>query len=153
MNTIKHLKPKASSRYDQGYIRPSACKKLFESQRNKPIIFRSSWEKIFVWWLEHNEKVFRWGSEVGAIKYTMPNGTTHNYYPDFAVEFTDGIKWLVEIKPYAQTQKPKNPKDLTAVEMYTKNMCKWNAATKLCKLRGWKFVIVTEHTINKIAMV
>ena len=45
---IKSLRPSKKSRYEQGYVNPNTCKKVFESQRGIPIIFRSSLEKKFV---------------------------------------------------------------------------------------------------------
>ena len=49
---IKSLRPSKKSRYEQGYVNPNTCKKVFESQRGIPIIFRSSLEKKFVIWCE-----------------------------------------------------------------------------------------------------
>ena len=64
----KHLKPKKNGRFQQGYINPNSCKKLFESVKNQPIIYRSSWEKRFIYWCESNKNVKYWGSECTCIK-------------------------------------------------------------------------------------
>ena len=75
---IKNLKPQKHSRYDQGYINPSTCKKVFESQIGKPIIFRSSLERKFVSWCESTKSVIRWGSECIQVPYTDPrDGSQH----------------------------------------------------------------------------
>lgn len=146
---IKNLKPKANSRYKQGYVNSMKCKKLFDGLEHEKIIFRSSWEKTFIGWCEKNDKVYKWGSEPGYIEYYMPDGSKHHYYPDFQVVFTNGDKWLVEIKPYSQTQRPlyENSEEM---KTYIKNRCKWAAAKKLCDTKGWKFIILTEKTINRL---
>ena len=73
MKDIKKLKPSKSSRYDQGYIDPKSCKKIFESQKNKPIIYRSSYEKKVIMWLETNKNVERylWISAVSFITFLL----------------------------------------------------------------------------------
>lgn len=149
MNNIKNLRPKRDSHYKQGYIDTDKCKKLLESAKGKPIIFRSSWEKQFVGWCERSDKVQSWASEPICIDYSMPDGSKHHYYPDFAVVFTNGDKWIVEIKPYAETQKPYYENDY-AMKTYIKNRCKWAAAQQACEANGWRFVILTEHTIKRL---
>lgn len=146
---IKHLKPQADGRYHQGYINASSCKKLFPSQSNKPIIFRSSYEKSFIYWLESNPNVKAWGSECVGIKYKYIDNKVHTYYPDFIVEMTNGDKIVVEIKPYNQTQKPMLQNDWYS-NTYLRNMCKWRAAKELCERNGMKFQIITEKTISKL---
>ena len=146
---IKQHKPNKKGRYQQGYINPSSCKKLFKSQSNEPIIFRSSYERIFVHWLESNNNVKQWASECLEIPYMFIDGKMHRYYPDYVVEMINGDKLVVEIKPKNQTIKPLN-ENSTAYEMYVKNMCKWKAAKKFCDDRGYKFQIITEDTISRL---
>lgn len=148
---IKNLKPSNKSRYKQGYINPKSCTKLFESQRNEKIIYRSSYEKRFIMWLEKSGKVLHWGSECVCIHYTGADGQPHHYYPDYVVEFTDGTKSLIEIKPYNQTVKP-DPRCQWAVEEFKKNMLKWTAAKAFCERNGMSFKILTEHTINRLPL-
>lgn len=146
---IKNLKPKQNGRYKQGYIKPSSCKKLFEQISKDVIIYRSSYELKFIMWLENSDKVARWGSECFSIPYMFVDGTTHRYWPDYFVEFVDGTKMVVEIKPYNQTQKPVN-ENCWAAKEYTKNMCKWKATMEFCKKKGYKFKVLTEKTINQL---
>ena len=54
---IKNLKPKLDGRYQQGYVNPESCKKLFPQMKHERIIFRSSYEKKFIYWLENNPAV------------------------------------------------------------------------------------------------
>lgn len=146
---IKHLKPTKSGRYQQGYIKPETCKKLFPSISNEPIIYRSSYEYKFIVWLENDKRVKHWGSECFCIPYMFVDGTTHRYYPDYFVEMTDGTKMVVEIKPYNQTQKPVN-ENCWAFKEYTRNKCKWKAAMEFCKSKGYVFKILTEKTIKQL---
>lgn len=148
---IKHLKPSKSSRYQQGYINPESCKKLFPSISRDIIIYRSSYEKTFIYWLESNKSVKYWGSECFSIPYLSAlDNKEHSYYPDYIVEFVDGTKMVVEIKPYNQTQNPVNENNMWAKREYIKNMCKWKAAKKYCDDRGFKFKVLTENTIYKL---
>lgn len=148
MMNIKNLKP-SKGRYKQGYIDPRSCKKLFESISNESIIYRSSYELKFITWLENSDKVKGWGSECLCIPYMYIDGTTHKYYPDYMVEMMDGSVMVVEIKPYNQTQKPKNENGWAWKE-YTKNMCKWKATREFCERNKLIFKILTEKTINQL---
>lgn len=148
---IKKFKPRRNSHYQQRVFNPASAKKLFESQKNEPIIARSSWEARFIIWLEHAPNVRHWGSECVAIQYVKPtDGKVHKYYPDFLVEFTDGSVAMIEIKPHSQTNKPKNMKSKYETEAYVTNMAKWKAAKEFCQQHGIKFSIITEHTIEHL---
>lgn len=147
---IKDLKPSKQSRYKQGYINPGACHKLFEGLENTPIIYRSSYERTFIEWLESSPKVRHWGSETVRIPYYLVSDKKmHSYYPDYLVEFEDGTKMLIEIKPSNQTKKPL-VKNSWAMNEWIKNMCKWRAAKEFCEARGYKFNIFTEKTIEML---
>lgn len=152
-HNIKLLKPNRNARTRQGYVNPLKCHRLFESQKIIPIIYRSSWEFKFMQWCETSPNVRHWGSECVPIEYTLiSDNTTHTYYPDYIVELNSGECWLVEIKPFAQTQRPRSPYDSNSVEWktYIKNYCKWKAAKDFANRNGLKFKILTEHTIEKL---
>lgn len=147
---IKQFKPSKNSRFTQGYIDPSTCKKLFESIQNQPVIYRSSWEKRFVKWCESCKRVKQWGSECVSIRYYLPTDEKwHTYYPDFLVQMEDGTMMVVEIKPLSQVEKP-NSANEWATRTYVKNMSKWRTIKSACETRGYKFCILTENTINKL---
>ena len=147
---IKQLKPKKQGRFKQGYINPASCKKLFESVHNQPIIYRSSWEKKFIFWCEANPKVKHWGSECTCIHYYNPvDQKNHRYFPDFVVEMQDGSVLVVEIKPHNQTIPPENMNSWAA-KTYAVNSAKWLALKSICDERGYKFCILTENTINRL---
>ena len=146
---IKEFKPIKDGRYSQGYINPASCKKLFPQMKTDKIIYRSSYERKFIVWLENNEQVKNWGSECIRIPYLYIDGKMHSYYPDYFVEMVDGTKMVVEIKPSSQTKRPVNENTWVGKE-YRKNMCKWKATMEFCQAKGYKFKIITEKTINNI---
>lgn len=147
---IKDLKPSKRSRYNQGYINTNSCKKLFPGLITEKIIYRSSYEKKFMLWLESNKNIKQWGSECVPIKYfNILDNKYHTYYPDYLVETLEGDYILIEIKPHNQTIKPLQENSY-AYKEYVKNICKWKAAQEFCRARGYKFKILTERTINKL---
>lgn len=126
----------------------------------KPPYYRSSWEARFMNFLEENKMVKRWGSENLKVPYKLPDASTHNYIIDFYVEIYDTAgklqKYAVEIKPNSQTgnkAQPRKPKNNSkkAWDNYNAkmkkihvNQFKWEAATRFCKSRGFKFIVLTE---------
>jgi len=123
------------------------------------VIFRSSWEKRFMIFLDLHDSVVSWSSEEVVVPYFWEvDGKHHRYYPDFVVTMktTTGIvRMMIEVKPYAQTIEPKQtPRKrqktlLLEVETYTKNLAKWRAAEKFCKGKGWLFRLITEKELFK----
>lgn len=150
MSDIKDLKPTRNGRYKQGYINPSSCNKLIKGINNDIIIYRSSYELKFITWLENNNQVKQWGSECICIPYTYIDNKIHHYYPDYFVEFVDGTKMVVEVKPLSQTRPPISEANQWGKQAYIKNMCKWRATKEFCESKGYKFKIITEKTINQI---
>lgn len=149
LSSIKQLRARRSSRYDQGYVNTRSCTKLIDP--TQPVIYRSSYEKKFITWLESSPRVVRWGSECMVIPYMFIDEKTHRYYPDFYMEMTNGDRVVVEIKPSSQTRPPVGPTPSAyAIKEWQKNTCKWRAARKFCEDRGMKFMIITENTINRL---
>ena len=147
---IKDLKPNLNSRFKQGYINPESCKKLFPQLKFDKIIYRSSYEKKFIYWMENNPSVKYWGSECVKIPYLyVKDNKMHSYYPDYFIEMHDGTYMIIEIKPLAQTQKPLN-ENSWAGDAYIKNICKWKATMKFCKSKEYLLKILTEKTIANI---
>ena len=122
------------------------------------IVYRSSWERQFFRWCDSNPNVIKWGSETLVIPYICKtDNRLHRYFVDVKVTFKNGETWAIEIKPACQSIAPKkrqrkSKKYLTEVATYVKNTSKWDAATKYCEDRGWKFAIFTEHTLRKIGI-
>ena len=86
----------------------------------KQIIYRSSWERLFMVYCDKKESILKWSSEEIKIPY-IHDKKNRTYYPDFWVDMIDKngnrVEKLVEIKPhYQRTMKV--------------NKDKWSAATK-----------------------
>jgi len=65
--------------------RPSYPNKYKGDSNN--IICRSSWERKFCYWCDHNENILEWGSEEFWIPYRSPvDNKVHRYFPDFIVK-------------------------------------------------------------------
>ena len=149
-HNIKQVAPRYNT-VNSGVVSPKKFTKLFESQKNTPIIYRSSWEKHFIEWCENCNEVKHWGSECFPIRYIkLDDRSEHIYYPDFILEMTNGNVYVIEIKPYSQTIKPKSDCSKWALNAWIKNCSKWVAAKKVCNEKGFEFKIVTERTLDKL---
>lgn len=125
------------------------------------IISRSSYESKFYRWCDNNENVIKWITEPFHITYIdidyKCGGTKQRkYFPDvlFQCKTSQGIEtYLVEIKPYKETQPPKQNKrknkktQLYEQRTWNTNSRKWAAAKNFCKQKGWHFNIVTEREL------
>ena len=161
---IKDLKPQKGGRFKQGYYLAKNPEKYYGDVRN--IIYRSSYEKRFMEWVDLHPNIVKWGSEPVAISYMHPiKNKMNNYYVDFFVYVRSAnggepIKYLVEVKPDSQT-KPPNPLVLESkktgqarlnalkrynmeLETYLINMAKFAAATNFANTRGMQFKVCTE---------
>lgn len=149
-NIIKNNRPKPHSRYHQGVIDPLTCKKLYESCRYEPIIYRSGLEYKFIRWCERSEIVARWASEPICVEYILASDKrVHKYYPDFMFETTSGKKYIVEVKPYAQTIQPSTTSSLYEKRNWVKNISKWKAAKDFTATqKDAEFIIITEKFFN-----
>ena len=123
------------------------------------IIWRSTWERKVMDWLDQSESVVYWSSEEIVIRYYNPNDNKiHRYFPDFIVKVKrkDGtvMTHVLEVKPEYQTKEPvrkrKTQKFINEYVTYTINQSKWKAATEFCKDRGWEFRILTEKNLGII---
>ena len=147
---IKQLKPNKNSRYQQGWINPQSCKKLFESQKTIPIIYRSSLEKKYMEWCERNPDVIRWGCECVKIRYYNDwDSKYHTYNLDFVMIDKNNNKYLIEIKPLNQTKRPLGEFQRNYQwKQYITNTCKWRAAIDFCDKNGLIFKIITDKFFN-----
>ena len=140
----------------RGKYFPSNTKKYKGDPSN--IIYRSLWERKFMVYCDRNEKIVEWGSEEFFIPYRSPlDGKIHRYFPDFYVKVKtkQGTlkKWVVEVKPKAQTRPPRTPKRKTKnyineVRTYAINDAKWKNAIEYCKDRNMEFIIITEDELK-----
>lgn len=143
-------------KYIQGKWFPRNPQKYAGDPNN--IIYRSSWELRFFNWADQNPGVISWQSETTIVPYLCDtDGKMHRYFVDITIKIRTSsgeIKtYLVEIKPWAQTQPPKQNKKNTKryieeVETFVKNQCKWKAATAYAKKRGAEFIVLTEKELG-----
>ena len=139
-----------------GKFRPSNTHKYKGDPTN--IIYRSLWERKFMMWCDKNENVLEWGSEEIVIPYISPvDNRPHRYFPDFYVRARTKTgkteKYIIDVKPAAQTLPPKKSKRITKryiseVKTYAVNDAKWKAAKEYCLDRRMKFMILTEHELK-----
>jgi len=127
--------------------------------KKKPF-YRSSYEKRLFYYMDNNELVLEWSSESICIPYLFDvDNTNHRYYPDIIAKIKTNsgiVTYVIEIKPFKQTQPPLKPKNnnqkrLTRYNnelfMYIKNTNKWKYAEEYCKKYNYVFKIITENDI------
>jgi hypothetical protein len=142
---IKHIKPNKKSFYKQGTIDPAGCKKYYSSCKTDPIIYRSGLELQFINYCEQNPKIVKWASEPIKIPYfSRILKKNQNYYPDYIIENSEGVRCIVEVKPDNQTRKPSATDSMWLKENWIRNTDKWIAAKKFAEDNNMKFIIVTE---------
>lgn len=144
-----------TSPFKQGKYRPVNYQKYNGSTLPE---YRSSWELKFFQWCDKNPNVLKWSSESVIVPYISPiDKRAHRYYVDNAVTLREGEnikRYLVEIKPFCQTQPPvesKRKKKSTLLYehiTYTVNQAKWEAARKIAAKRNMEFIILTENELN-----
>ena len=103
----------------------------------KQIIYRSSWERLFMVYCDKKTEIWNWSSEEVKISYIHDN-KNRTYYPDFWVDMIDKdgnrVQKLIEIKPhYQRTMKV--------------NKAKWSAAEEYCQENDMEFLVMTEKEL------
>jgi len=141
--------------YLQGKYKPSNPEKYRGDVCN--IIYRSSWERKFLYYCDMNKNIIEYSSEEVVIPYRSPvDNRYHRYFPDFYIKYKDNNgkikKSIIEIKPYKQCIEPKVQKTKTKgyiyeVMEYAKNQAKWDAAKEWCLDRGYEFKVLTENEL------
>lgn len=126
MATSKKTKKKKKRRghYNRGeYTSPTAglCK------------HRSGWELAYMKYLDGNQDVVRWEYEKLFIPYVsnIRTGKLRKYIPDFYVEYLDGHREIIEIKPKRKLEQATIRK-------------KTSAAQAWCLTEGIVYLILTE---------
>ena len=141
------MKKKSELRYIQGKFVPKNVNK-YKGNPNQ-IFFRSLWEYHLFRWLDGSSDVEEWGSETVVIPYfNLLDKKIHRYFVDIYAKIRDkdGVirKYLVEVKPYKETIRPK---DVRMVPKYITNMSKWKAAEEFAKKNGMRFILLTEKEL------
>jgi len=140
----------------KGVFRPSNPEK-YRGDITK-IIYRSSWERKFMEFCDHNSSILLWNSEGVVIPYISPvDGERHRYFIDFWIRMRDKhgniVEKLIEIKPNAQRHPPKEPQRKTkryfgAVKTYAVNQAKWKAAELIAEQNNMQFVVLDEYDLG-----
>jgi hypothetical protein len=108
-------------------------------------------------YFDRTDEIISWASEEISIPYKSPvDSRMHRYFPDFIIRVKSGNKTktiMIEVKPYKQTQPPKQrsrvtKQYITEVTTYGVNQAKWVAAEEYCKDRGWEFKVITETDLG-----
>lgn len=115
------------------------------------IKYRSSWELVFMRFLDNNPNVLQWASESVKIPYRNPlTGKQSIYVPDFIIVYQDANganhAECIEIKPSSQAtmEAAKSRHDKLHV---VKNMAKWQACQQFCKMNNLTFRIISEKDL------
>jgi len=134
--------------------------KNIEKYKGDPqnIVYRSLWERKFMYFCDNNKNILNWSSEEIIVPYYSIDGKIHRYYVDFWIKIKTktGIEeYLIEIKPLKQCLKPniknkENPskKELNELKKWNINKLKWSHAKKFAEQKNWKFKILTEKHLN-----
>ena len=120
--------------------------------------FKSRLEQKMMVWLDKSPHVLKWNYERVIIPYIdkTRGNSTHNYYMDFktVLNTKNGPKtFIIEVKSHKETIPPmasKRKKKETykmEVETWIRNQCKWDAASRSARARGWEFKIFTEKEL------
>jgi hypothetical protein len=138
LRVLSSARPQRKPRYHQG-LYPAENPEKYDGDL-QDINYRSSWELKAFKWCDLNPKIVRWASEEVEIPYFMKGVRgSRNYKPDLEIDFRDGNKLLVEIKPDDEIADPSY-----------KNRCKWAAARQYCRENGLSFRLWGENTILKL---
>jgi hypothetical protein len=123
------------------------------------VIYRSLMELNFMKWCDKSDFILKWSSEEVVIPYISPmDKKKHRYFPDFLIQTPKG--WtLIEVKPLIQTKPPKKlliekltlkkkRRYVKAVQTWLVNDAKWNAAKRVCEVKGWNWTIMSEKHLT-----
>lgn len=115
--------------------------KYVSSKTGVQMTYRSSWELRYFSYLDKNPDVVTYYSEFLKIPYvsSVRSGKVKNYVPDVYVEYIDGSRKVIEIKPSSKLDMSVNVK-------------KFNAARDWCNSNEIEFEIVTEHELKALGL-
>jgi hypothetical protein len=137
----RYAKKTNKSRFKQGYYTPKNPQKYIKpidetmNSGSEPF-YRSSWELKMYQYVDTNPEIKSWSTEYVAIPYYDPvQNKNRRYYPDIFVQFQDGRKLIIEIKPRSQYN------NLT-------NQAKWEAAKLYAKSINAEFIVMNEKDLG-----
>lgn len=132
-----HKKPRKKRKRRRGhYIRGTHTSPIAGECK-----YRSGWEAKYMEYLDSDPNVSTWSYEKLAIEYISNKKTkkVRRYYPDFQVEYIDGRKVVVEIKPSRRLQQA------TVIK-------KIRAAKEWCTLNDAVYKILTEIELKDMGL-
>jgi len=149
-------------KYKQGIYIPINPSKFYITKtfdmKEICIKYRSSYEYKFLVFCDMNPDIIKVNSEGLIIPYYNPiTNKKSKYYMDFVVKNKKGVIFIVEVKPYSQTIKPKPPKNSSAksrenydkaIETFIVNSAKWESAREFARNNKCSFMIVSEETLG-----
>lgn len=103
--------------------------------------YRSGWEQKYMIYLDDHPDVMTWSYEKLVIEYISNQRTkkVRKYYPDFQIEYKDGKKVVVEIKP------SRKMKQTTVLK-------KIKAAIEWCTAHDLTYKILTEIELKDLGL-
>ena len=103
--------------------------------------YRSGWEQKYMVYLDENPDVASWSYEKLVIEYVSNQKTkkVRKYYPDFQVEYKDGSKVIIEIKPSRKLDQ------MTVIK-------KVRAAKEWCTIHGLTYKVLTEIELKDMGL-
>ena len=103
--------------------------------------YRSGWELEYMQYLDANSDVISYTYEQVIVAYisNIRSGKLRKYFPDFLVEYSSGVKKLVEIKPKKRLDQVKVQKKLEAAKLW-------------CEEHGAILEIVTEVELKALGL-
>lgn len=112
------------------------------SKSSGPCKYRSGWEASLMSWFDAEPSVLRYAYEAVAIPYVSNarSGRVRRYFPDFVVEFTDGRRVMVEVKPSKRVSQPNVQKKLAAARTW-------------CLEHGVTLQVITELDLRAMGLV
>jgi hypothetical protein len=162
--------PNKTTKYKQGNFIPKNKEKCIKLNNQGGFFYRSGLEHKLMVYLDNNESVINWNTELIKIPYRKNawnnqllemTETDHIYYPDFYYELkkSDGTisRVVAEVKPEHETKPPKVPNNPTAKQLknfeyslkeYSKNLDKWKYCIEWCKNKGFEFIIITDKLLK-----
>jgi hypothetical protein len=147
---------KRNKKFHQGFYVPKNIQKYVGKIDN--IIYRSGLELKFFRFCDNNPNVVEWGSEEIAVPYfdTLQR-KQRKYFIDAYVKIQEGDiikKYLVEVKPWKQTQEPKAGKGKKKANLLYEQVAFQNIQDKIkfakefAKKHNMDFIIITEKELN-----
>lgn len=143
-------------KYKQGRFKPLNPEKYVGDKNN--IVYRSSWELVFLRWADRHPSVVQYNSEEIVIPYYSEfDGKWRRYFMDFIIQIRYPDEsyrtFLVEIKPESQTHEPirgrkRDETYLAEMSTWMVNRDKWNAAREYAQKNGMEFMIMTEYDLG-----